>query len=188
MSSLWINLRSTDKVFSQFYERGREHWEAAVIKLGTQMQIWASWHGAVNWGTLWTQKNIQRPFIHPIANTGSSVRCLQLTGTSETPKGEVLLIFFSTSKGNVHWIVTCQCQDCTLKLYSCLCWEVQRVFSYRPHLSFPRHDEDKKLPCKWLVPHTNLQSAFTAAEMMCKRRQQRYTCSLSPLRKGMRDL
>lgn len=119
--------------------RGREHWEAAVIELGTQMEIWASWLGAFNRGSLWTQQNTQGALTHPTASTGSVVRYLQLIGTSETPKGEVLLIFFSRSKGNFHLIVTCKRQDCTLKLYCCLCWEVRRVFSYRSGLSFPRH-------------------------------------------------
>lgn len=140
MSSLWINLCSTDEVFSQFYERGREHWEAAVIKLGTQVLHVRKPRSASNWGMPWTQQNVQGPLTHPTANTHSSVRCLQLIGMSETPKGEVLLIFFPRSKGNFHLTVTCKCQDCTLKLYSCLCWEVQRVFSYTSHLSSPRHD------------------------------------------------
>lgn len=152
------------------------------------MQIGLSWLGALNWGVLWTQQNIQGPLTHPTVNTGFLVTCLQLIGTSQTPKGEVLHLL-QGQKEIFHLIVTCKCQDWTLKLYSCLCWEVQRAFSYKSPLSFPKAGcEDKKLSCKWLVPYFCLQSAFTAAEMMCKRKQQWYTCSSSPLQKGVRAL
>lgn len=119
--------------------RGREHWEVAVIKLGTQMQTWASWLGALNWGMLWTQRNIQGPLTHPTVmalwlDAYDWLVCLKLQRvkyfSSSSPR----------SKGNFHSIVTCKCQDCNLKLYFCLCWEVQRVFSYTSPLSFPRHD------------------------------------------------
>lgn len=94
VSSLWINSCSTDKVFCQFYEGGR----AEVIKLGTQMQTWASWLGALSWGTLRTQQDIQGPLTHPTVKTGAWVRCLQLIGMSGTPRGKILRIFFSKVK------------------------------------------------------------------------------------------
>ena len=172
MSSLWINLCSTDKVFSQFCERGREHWEAVVIKLGTQMQIGASWLGALNWGTLWTQKNVQGPLTHPAANAGSLVRCLQLIGMSETPKGEVLLIFFT--KVRRKFPLDCNLQMPTLYPQTLFLPVLGSAESVQPHVTsqLPKAwGEDKKLSCRWLVPYSCLQSAFTAAEMMCKRKQ-----------------
>ena len=90
---------------------------------------------------LWTQQNIQGPLTRPTASTGPLIRCLQLTGMSETPEGEVLLIFFSTVKKKLPLDCDLQIQDCTLKLYSCLCWEGPRVFSHMSHLSFPKHDK-----------------------------------------------
>lgn len=172
MSSLWINSCSTDKVFSQFYERGREHWEAAVIELGTQMQISASWLGALNWGALWTQQNIQGPLTHPTANMGSLVRRLRLIGMSETPKGEVLLIFFCKVKRKFP--LDCNLQLPRLHPQTLFLPVLGSAESVQIHIVswLPKAwREEKKLLCKWLVPHSCLQSIFTVAEMMSKRKQ-----------------
>lgn len=53
--------------------------------------------------------------------------------------------------------------------------------------SFPGHHEDKKLSCTGLVLCFCLQSAFTAAEMIHKRKQEGYTCSSSALRTKKRE-
>ena len=128
--------------------------------------------GALNWGTLWTQKNVQGPLTHPTANAGSLVRCLQLIGMSETPKGEVLLIFFT--KVRRKFPLDCNLQMPTLYPQTLFLPALGSAESVQLHVTsqLPKAwGEDKKLSCRWLVPYSCLQSAFTAAEMMCKREQ-----------------
>lgn len=67
MSSVWIIC----VLFSEFCERGREHWEAAVIKLGVRVR------SGLHRGTQWAQQNTQRPNNSSYKH-GSLVRCLQL--------------------------------------------------------------------------------------------------------------
>lgn len=113
VSSLWINLCSTDKVFCRFYARGRLRWlnwaprcRSGLPDLEHLTEVRCE-----------PGRMYRDPSLVLLRKQALGLDACDWLACLELRRVKSFASSFPRSKGNFRLIATCKCQNCTLKLF-----------------------------------------------------------------------